>query len=128
MDILKLIGIGLIGTILAGVLKGLKSEFSTYVILGTGIIILVNIISSMSGVVEVFSEIINKTKIDNDLFSGILKIVGIGYITEYSAGICADAGGESIASKILLGGKIMIFLTALPILNKLVDIVIGLLP
>ena len=128
MDILKLIGIGIIGTILSCVLKGVKSEFSTYVIIGTGIIILVNVVSSMAGVVETFSQIVDKTKIDNELFSGILKIVGIGYITEYSAGICSDAGGDSIASKILLGGKIMIFLTALPILNKLVDMVIGLLP
>lgn len=128
MDIFKIIGIGIIGTIIAGLLKGFKSEFATYVIIATGIVILVNVISALSGVVETFSEIVDKTKVDNTLFSGILKIIGIGYVTEYSAGICRDAGGESIATKILLGGKVGIFLMALPIINKLVELVVGLIP
>ncbi len=128
MDIFKIIGIGIMGTIIAGVLKGFREDFSTYVIIATGIIILISVISSLGGVIETFNGIIEKTKLDNELFGGVLKIIGIGYLTEYSAGLCADAGGGSVSQKILLCGKVMIFLMSLPILNKLVELVVGLIP
>ncbi|MBQ2714258.1 MAG: stage III sporulation protein AD [Clostridia bacterium] len=128
MDIFKIIGIGIIGTIIVGVLKGVRSDLAVYAIVVTGIVMLVNVISGLGGVVETFSSIIEKTKLDDGLFSGILKIVGIGYVTEYSAGLCSDAGGESIAQKILLSGKVAIFIISLPILNKLVETVVALIP
>lgn len=126
--IFKIIGIGIIGTIIVGLLKGIKSELAVYVSVATCIIILINVLSGFVSVVETFNGIIDKTGIDSGLFSGVLKIIGVGYITEYSAEICRDSGGESIASKITLGGKIAIFLLALPILNKLVEIVVALIP
>lgn len=126
--IFKIIGIGIIGTIIIGLLKGMKSELAVYVGIATCIIILINVLSGFVSVVETFNGIINKTGIDGGLFSGVLKIIGVGYVTEYSAEICRDLSGESIASKITLGGKIAIFLIALPILTKLVDIVVALLP
>ena len=126
--IFKIIGIGIVGTIIIGLLKGLKSEIATYVSIATCVIILINVLSGFVDVVETFNGIISKTGIDGGLFSGVLKIIGVGYITEYSAELCRDGGGESIANKITLGGKIAIFLIALPILNKLVEIVVALIP
>lgn len=126
--IFKIIGIGIIGTIIVGLLKGMKSELSVYVSVATCIIIIINVLNGFVSVVETFNGIIDKTGIDSGLFSGVLKIIGVGYVTEYSAEICRDSGGESIASKITLGGKIAIFLLALPILNKLVEIVVALIP
>ena len=128
MDIFKIIGIGIIGTIVSALLKSVRSDLAIYAIVATGVIILVDVFSGLSGVVETFGGIIQATKIDSELFSGILKIVGIGYITEYSAALCSDAGGESIASKIMLGGKVTIFLMSLPIVSELVEVVVGLIP
>ncbi len=128
MDIYKLIGVGIIGTLALLLLKNVKSELALFVGIATGVIMLVYVIGSLTSVVETFSGIVNKTGLDNGLFSGVLKVIGIGYLTEYSAGLCSDAGANGIASKILLGGKIAIFLIALPILDKLVEIVVGLVP
>jgi stage III sporulation protein AD len=128
MDIYKLIGIGIIGVICVLILKNTKSEMAIFVSIGAGIIMLIYILTSLSNVVEIFSNIINKTSIDNSLFSGVLKVIGIGYITEYSSSICKEEGCESIGSKIMLGGKIAIFMVSLPVLESLVDLVIKLLP
>ncbi len=128
MDVFKLIGIGIIGSFAVLLLKNSKSEMAIFVGIATGIIMLIYILSSLTGVVEIFSDIVNKTGIENGLFSGVLKVIGIGYVTEYSAGLCEDVGNKSIASKILLGGKIAIFMVALPILEKLIEIVVNLIP
>lgn len=43
------------------------------------------------------------------MFSLVLKIIGIGYLTEYSSSLATDAGCASIAQKLQFGGKIVIF-------------------
>ena len=72
-------------------------------------------------------EIADKSGIGTGLFSGMLKIIGIGYLTEFSANLCDDYGYLSIGKKIQLGGKITIFLMAIPIIGSLVEIIGNLL-
>ncbi len=58
----------------------------------------------------------------------ILKIIGIAYIAEFAAQITKDAGQGAIASKIELGGKILILAMAIPILTVMIETIIKLIP
>lgn len=58
----------------------------------------------------------------------ILKIIGIAYIAEFGAQITRDAGQGAIASKIELGGKILIMAMAIPILTVIIETILGLIP
>jgi stage III sporulation protein AD len=58
----------------------------------------------------------------------ILKIIGIAYIAEFAAQITKDAGQGSLASKIELGGKVLILAMAIPILTVLIETIIQLIP
>ena len=53
----------------------------------------------------------------------MLKIIGIGYLTEYSSSLANDAGCPSIAQKLQFGGKIVIFLMSISIVTSLIDVV-----
>lgn len=64
-----------------------------------------------------------KSGIDDRVFTAVLKIIGIGYLTEYSASVATDAGCASVAQKLQLGGKIVIFLMSISIVTALVDVV-----
>ena len=57
------------------------------------------------------------------MFSTLLKIVGVGYLIEFSASVCIDSGNSSIADKVVLAGKILIFSMSLPIINNLFNLV-----
>ncbi len=127
MEIFKVIGVGIIGAIIAGLLKKENSELSILVVMSTGIIILIVILNSLTEVIDAFFEIADKSGLGTGLFSGMLKIIGIGYLTEFSANLCDDYGYLSIGKKIQLGGKITIFLMALPIIGSLVEIIGNLL-
>jgi stage III sporulation protein AD len=124
MELIKVIGVGIIGAVIAVTMKNWKNEFSVYIVLATGMLILIYALSFLNEVITAFNGIVDKTNIDSELFSGILKIIGIGYITEYSHNICTDCNAESIGNKIELCGKITIFLMALPIITTLVDVLI----
>lgn len=125
--LIKIIGLGLLGAIAALVLRGTKPEFGKFVTIATGLVIIIIIINSLSDVIVVFNKIGSVTKLDISLFTGILKIIGIGYFTEYSSNICEDLECKSIADKIQLAGKITIFLLSLPIITGLLNVVIKML-
>ena len=48
MDIFKIVGVGILGVITAGFIKSAKSEFSVFVVLATGLVILIMIAKGMS--------------------------------------------------------------------------------
>lgn len=127
MDIFKVIGIGIVGAIISLMLKATKSEFSIMTTLATGIIIIIMVLHSLTDVIIAFTDIVAKTGLDSGLFSGLLKIVGIGYLTEYSASMCHDMGSDSIGKKIQFAGKITIFIMALPIVTALINTITNLL-
>jgi stage III sporulation protein AD len=58
----------------------------------------------------------------------ILKIIGIAYIAEFASQITKDAGQGTIASKIELGGKIVILAMAVPILTALIEMILNMIP
>ncbi|NCA67509.1 MAG: stage III sporulation protein AD, partial [Clostridia bacterium] len=80
MEIIKVIGVGIIGVVVAGLLKNDKPEFHLFVITATGLIILFIILSSLAEVIASFSLLVDKSGVNEALFSGVLKIIGIGYL------------------------------------------------
>ena len=125
MEIFRVLGVGIIGVILANLMQSVKREFSLYIVLATGMLILVFVLDKTSEAVETFYTLADKTGVSDRLFAYLVKIVGIGYLTEYAAAVCVDAGASSIATKIQLYGKIVIFLIAAPLVTGLTETLIG---
>jgi len=126
MEIIKIILIGIITCVAAVLLKQFKPELAILVTIAGSIVILIIIVNSLTTVVGYFTQVASKTNINLKLFSSIIKIVGIGYITEFGANVCNDSGNSSLADKILLGGKVVILCFALPIVNSMLSTIMGL--
>lgn len=127
MDIFKVIGVGLVGLCAALLLKTTDNRYAVLAVVATGAVILIVSLNSLGGAVVRLHEIIDSTGVDEALFASLLKIVGIGYLTEYTSEVCADADCASIGRKVAFAGKIAIFLLALPIVKALIDTVGGLI-
>ena len=127
MEILKIILIGLVTCVASVLLKQLKPELSILVTLAGGLVILVMIVEHLSTILGTFLGIVNKTNVNTKLFSNVLKIVGVGYLTEFGAGILNDFGSSAVADKVVLGGKITIVILSLPILQGLLQLIQGFL-
>ena len=61
------------------------------------------------------------------MFKTLLKIIGVGYLVEFSAGVCIDSGNSSIADKIVLAGKVLIFSLSIPIISNLFNMIMDLI-
>ena len=128
MDIFKIIGVGIITAVTALIVKQIKPEVSIIITISGGIIMLLMLVESLTSIFAAFNSIVEKSGLASGLFTTILKIIGVGYITEFAANLCNDSGASSIADKILLAGKIIILVLALPIVTNIIDIISGLLP
>ena len=119
---------GLITSIVNLVVKQVKPEIAIVITITGSLVMLLMLVEMLSAITGVFDILVNKTGIDKELFTSILKIIGIGYITEFSSNICIDSGNTTILDKILLLGKITILVLALPIITALVDIIVSIMP
>ena len=128
MDIFKILAIAILTCIASLIVKQVKPDFASLVSLAGGVVILLLLINYISSILDVFRGLIEKANLSPTLFSSILKIIGIGYLTEFTANLCSDTGNSSLATKVGLAGKIIILFLALPIITNLIEVIMGILP
>ena len=125
MEIFKIVSVAIIGAISFIYLKSVNSELSSLLCLGTGILILILTFSYIIKVVDFFNEFILTLGISSNVFILIMKITVIAYLVEFSTSLCEDLGVKSIGSKVEFAGRIIIFVTSIPIFLSLVETLSG---
>ncbi|SCG83306.1 Stage III sporulation protein AD [Proteiniborus sp. DW1] len=128
MEIIQIVGIGIIATILSVILRQQKPEFALQVSIVTGLIIFIFVIGKLNYVIEVLNNLAKRVDMDLLYFTTILKVIGVAYIAEFGAQIARDAGEGAIAAKVELAGKILIMVLAVPVLTSLLDLIIKIIP
>ncbi len=127
MDIVKIAAAGVITAVCALILRETRADMAIAVTLAGGVIILLMVLDKVVGIFTVFETLMQRAGIDNRIFALLVKIIGIGYVTDFSAGVIEDTGSKSLADKVVLAGKIIIMTLALPVVVKLFDLIAGLL-
>lgn len=127
MELIRIIGVALVTAIAAVLLRSSKPELSFAVTVAGAVIILLFAVDLFAESFRIFAQIGNATGIDSALIRTILKIVAIGYLVEFAAGIVEDFGAKSVADKLVLAGKVIIFTVSVPIIRGLVALIGGFL-
>lgn len=99
-----------------------------YVSLIAGAMILALVFSKIGSVIDLLRNIASKTAINNEFLGLLIKITGIAVLTEFAVSICKDSGETAIASKIDMGGKVVIISMSIPIISALLETIIKILP
>ena len=127
MEIFQLVGIAFITAVTALLLKETKPELSFAVTVTGSIILLLFAFELFRGSISIFNRIAETTGIKSSMVKIILKMVGIGYHVEFSAGILNDFGQNSVADKLVFCGKAVVLILAIPILESVFSLVSKLL-
>jgi stage III sporulation protein AD len=126
-EMIKIVGVAFITSLVAIILRGTKPELSFAVTITGIIIILLFIIDALRDTLGVLVVVAQTTGVDNGLLKILIKIVGVGYLTEFCTGILNDFGSNSVADKVMLAGKLTILLMSLPIVKSLLQLIQGFL-
>lgn len=119
MNIMQVGILGVAGILFAVQLKQEKAEAAIYLCIGLSLLIFFGILDHLKLLVDTIREIGSYIKIDVSYITTLIKMLGITYISEFSSGICKDAGYQTIALQIELFGKLTILVLSLPILLAL---------
>ena len=123
MNIFTVAAVGLIGTIFAVFMRKMGDEYRICVSVFCVCALLIAVFPYFS---ELLAQILSFSKLsetDTENFTFLLKAVGIGYISQFSSDICADAGENAIASKIEFAGRICILAMTVPVVGSLVEMI-----
>lgn len=126
-EIIKIIAVALATVFAHIIVKQTKPEIAMLISIVGSILIIIMVVDMLGGLITSFYQIFKKTGVDTTLLTPLFKIIAIGYITEFGANICLDAGASSVADKILFAGKLIILVVSLPIVTTVIDMVVALL-
>ena len=126
-QIFQLIGITLITAVAALLVKGTKPELAFAITIAGSVILLLFVLEVFRGGIDIFAEITQMTGLDAVIVRTLLKMVGIGYLVEFSAGVLNDFGQNSLADKLIFCGKILVLILAVPILESVLGLISDLL-
>jgi stage III sporulation protein AD len=128
IDIVQIVGLGLIATFLSLIVKEQKPTFAFLIIVFAGCVIFLYLVDQIYDIIRMIEKIAVNANVNMVYVETILKIIGIAYIAEFGAQLTKDAGQGAIASKIELAGKILILVMAVPILTVIIETILGLIP
>ena len=97
MDILRIAALGTAGVLLGITVKGAKPEFALLVTVGAGLCILAGTVGKMQYLLGMLAQMKSYLPVDSSYLNTLLKMLGITYVGQFSAGICKDAGYSSLS-------------------------------
>ncbi len=121
MDIVKIAILGIAGALLGIMLKGHKKEYELFVTLGVSLCIFYFLMSKLQLVVSVINRMQDYVELDTSYIAILIKMIGITYVSEFSANLCKDAGYQSVAGQIEMFGKLSILVISMPVILVLLE-------
>ncbi len=127
MDIIQIVGVGIIGAVLAIVLGQYKKEYSMLLSVCSGLLILFLIIQHIEPIIDTMSAMLHTANMSGGYVDILFKSIGICFLTQMAVDVCKDAGNSAIATKIEMSGRVAILIIALPLFTSLLDLVASLI-
>ena len=120
---IKVAVIGVMGAVLALVLKEGKGSHALLIILASCLLLLGLSLTRIQAVIASVTEM-SQTLGESKLYlTVLLKMIGIAYVAEFGSDLCRDAGAAAIAGQIEFFGKIMLLAVSMPIMQNLIDLI-----
>lgn len=121
MNMIQIGIIGVAGTLLAVQFKSGKSEYGIYISVALSLVIFFAIIGRLEVIIDALRTIANYINMDTAYIGTLIKMLGITYVAEFSAGICKDAGYQTIALQIEIFGKLAVLVLSMPVRMALLN-------
>lgn len=121
MSISAICIIAVITAIISIALKESTPHIALALSLITGVIILISVASYLPTFTDKINSLMTQSNVNPEYAKVLLKSVGICFISQFSSDICKDSGQSALAGKVELAGKILILISALPLMEEILN-------
>ena len=126
-DMLRVAALGVAAALCAVVVKRNVQELGIVLALAAGAVILAFAFGAIDSIRTLLDRLRDLAGLAPSVLKPVIKTVGIAILTKIAAEVCKDAKEGGIASFVELAGASLALFTALPLLEAVLDAVIGLL-
>jgi stage III sporulation protein AD len=127
MDVAKIAAAGILTAIMYSFVRQLKPEFASLVILGGCSVILIAVAERFIEASQTVNTMLELAGIEEKNVSILMRSLGICVITQFAADICYDNSSSSTAAAIELAGRVGTIILALPMLQTVAKIALGMM-
>lgn len=108
-------------------IKQVRPDYALAVTLAAVLLIFSGIIPRICLFVEDMRSFADAGGVSEGYLLPIVKIIGIAYLTQIASDICADAGEKALSTHVETAGKISVAIIALPTIEDVFSLILGLL-
>ena len=119
--------VAIITAVCALILKTNKPEFVPMCLTAGGVLLILFGFDYLAVSIEFIRQFTEQTGIESSVVRLIFKVVGVGYLIEITAGAVKDLGFDSLSDKLVMCGKLIIFVMSIPILQALFSVITSLI-
>lgn len=127
MEIARIVAVGIVCAVLVIYLGSVGEEYGFLAGIASSVLLLTMSLSYVVRFVRFFSGFSDMTGVSSDVVTLVIKILGISYLIEFAASLIDDFGLKSLSEKVVFAGKLVIFALSVPIAEKVISLVMGLL-
>ena len=120
-EVIKISAFAILGVMAALTIKREKPGYGFLMGLALGFTVLGICIKRILRVSELFYELMEWLGTGSQQLGILVKVLGITYVCEFSAGICRDEGYGFLASQLETLGKLSVMLSGMTILTALME-------
>lgn len=120
--IVKLMALCVIGAVLALLLREQKQILAYFVIVGLVLAALPPLLRSAAEIFSFFQVLMDLSALPDNIFSPMLKTVGIAAVTKIGTSLCKEAESDTAAALVEMGGTCCAFLVALPLMQMVLEL------
>lgn len=125
MDVMKVSVLAIFGALIGLQFKGQKAEYQVAIGMAMALLIFGCTVAYMVQVRAQLTSLLSYVASKKEYFALLLKVTGITWLSEFSAGICRDSGFGAAASQIEMFGKIAILFSGMPVFLALAETIAG---
>ena len=119
---LQVCGALLLAVIMVLTLKNHNKEIGTLLAIAVCCMVFLAALNYLRPVLDFLTSLQRLGGLDKGMVTTLLKVTGIGIVTEISNLVCKDAGNESMGKSIQLLGSAVILYLSIPLFTALIEL------
>lgn len=127
-EALRAAGFAVIAALAAYMLRAVHREMGRAVSLAAGLMLFFFAVSQLEGAAVLLQGLSQEAGLGESVMELMVKLVAMGYITEFAVQACRDAGEEGLAAKAGMCGKMVLMSQTLPLVMKIGETAFSLTP
>ena len=121
MEMVRVLGIGVVGTLLALTLARHNGGYGLLTGVATGCLLLMLLLNETQTLETYLREFSGVGRLSSSYLDRVVRILGLSCLTEAGVRICRDGGQGNIALKVELCGRVLILCAVLPAVGEVLS-------